>query len=128
MSRAAEQAQARQLLRAGRQLLLAGEWTYDRRHARQLLWEAQDGICACCDRLLLSRYRFPLSGDQDTLDHVWPQGFGGPDKLGNLVLLTRNCNNRKGGRWPTEQDVVMLAAVNRVLGWPTPRIPFLRAA
>lgn len=123
----AEIAQARGLYRAGRRLLWECEWTYDGHHARQLLWEAQGGICGCCDRLLLSRYRHPRSGDQDTIDHVWPRGFGGPDKLGNILLLTRNCNNRKGSRPPTARILATLERVNLALGWPAP-VFFLRAA
>lgn len=86
------------------------------------------GVCACCDHRLMPRLRYPRCGDHDTFDHVWPQGFGGQDALGNLVLLTRNCNGRKGGRWPNEHQVEILSFVNRALGWPTPRIPYLAAA
>jgi 5-methylcytosine-specific restriction endonuclease McrA len=31
-----------------------------------------------------------------TLDHVWPQAFGGTNDLSNLVLACAPCNNRKG--------------------------------
>lgn len=72
----------------------------------------------------MSRYRYERSGDRDTLDHVWPQAFRGPDKLGNLVLLTHKCNHRKGQRWPTKLEITRLKMVNARLGWPTPRLEF----
>lgn len=119
----------RSLLRAGRDLLAEGEWDYNPRAARHLLWEAQMGVCGCgCERVLMSRYRHPLSGDHDTIDHVWPIGFRGPDKLGNLMLLTRNCNGRKGSRPPTEVQLVLLDIVNAKLGWPAPYYNALRRA
>ena len=121
-------AAGRQLLRAGQFLNSRGRFNYDPLHARQLLLEAQQGRCACCDRLLMSRWRYPRSGDRDSIDHVWPQGYGGPDCLGNLLLLTTNCNGRKGGRWPDVYQVEVLSCVNRALGWSTPRIPYLQAA
>lgn len=122
-------AQARGLLRAGQRLLAEGEWSYEPHHARQLLWEAQNGFCGCgCGRLLMSRFRHPNSGDMDTMDHVWPRAFHGPDKLGNLLLLTRNCNRRKDSRPPTLQQQALLAIVNARLGWPPPYLALRWAA
>jgi 5-methylcytosine-specific restriction endonuclease McrA len=103
-------------------MFLASEYTYQKHAVRELLWQAQGGVCACCDRRLVSRYRYPRSGDHDTLEHVQPRAFGGEDKLGNLVLLTRKCNMRKGQRWPTALEVERLQSINDRLGWPTPEI------
>lgn len=115
-----EEREARHLLRQGQRLLSEAEYTWAKIQVRPLLWAAQDGVCLCCDRKLVSHYRFPLSGDRDTIDHVWSKGTGGPDKLGNLALMTHNCNNRKGSRLPTQQEMEALQAINERLGWPTP--------
>lgn len=112
--------EAQSLLRRGRRLLADAEYTWSKWQARNLLWEAQDGKCLCCGRVLMPHLRYPRSGDRDTLEHVWPKGVGGPDKLGNLALTTHNCNARKGSRLPTYGEIERLDEINRRLGWPTP--------
>lgn len=119
---------ARLLRSAGLWLLSQGEWNYDAKHARVLLWDAQDGRCGCCGRALVPHLRQPRSGDRDTIDHVWPLGVYGPDKLGNILLLTANCNHRKGSRPPPDHLLDTLERVNAALGWPTPRMLLWRAA
>jgi 5-methylcytosine-specific restriction endonuclease McrA len=101
------------------------EWTYDRPAARHLLWQAQDGVCACCPTLLVPASRYPTHGDRATLDHVWPQAFDGPDKLGNLVLLAHKCNHSKHQRWPRREEVAVLHRINARLGWTAPNLPFI---
>lgn len=111
----------RLLLRAGRRLRSLSEYTYAKADARVLLWQAQGDFCGCgCGRTLVSHLRFPRDGNRDTIDHVWPKAFGGPDKLGNLLLLTRVCNDEKGQRAPSPEQVAVLRAVNARLGWLTP--------
>jgi 5-methylcytosine-specific restriction endonuclease McrA len=105
----------------GREMRLRSEWVYDKTFVREVLWPAQQGRCACCARVLTPHRRDPRSGDRDTIDHVLPQGHGGSDRLGNIVLLTHNCNARKAGRWPTPRLIANLIEINRVLGWRTPR-------
>lgn len=112
--------EARALLRQGQRLLSEAEYTWAKAQVRTLLWEAQDGLCLCCERRLVSHHRRPRCGDRDTLDHVWPKGAGGPDKLGNLGLMTHNCNHRKGSRLPTRYEMEALQKINERLGWPTP--------
>lgn len=113
--------EAQALLRQGKRLLREAEYTWTKPAARVLLWAAQDGRCYCgCGRVLVPHLRDPRSGDRDTLDHVWPLGAMGPDKLGNLALATHNCNERKGSRLPTEQEQEALRIINEKLGWPTP--------
>lgn len=114
--------EARSLLRRGQRLRFDAEYSWAKWQARILLWEAQDGRCLCCDRLLLPHLRYPRSGDRDTLEHVWPKSAGGPDRLGNIVLATYNCNNRKGSRMPTPDEVQRLDEINRKLGWFTPML------
>jgi 5-methylcytosine-specific restriction endonuclease McrA len=96
------------------------------------MWEAQTDLyapgvrCGCgCGRQLVSRKHFPSSGDRDTLDHVWPKAFGGPDSLGNLMLLTRNCNDRKAQARPSTEQIKLLEQINTRLGWPTPHELFI---
>lgn len=89
------------------------------KRCRLLLWEAQDGKCICCGGPLLSRLRFPRSGDRDTIDHVWPRQAYGFDGPGNVALMRWKCNNRKGGRLPTPELLRKLDDVNSRLGWPT---------
>lgn len=112
--------EAHALLRQGQRLLSEAEYTWTKHQARVLLWAAQDGRCYCCDRVLVPHLRDPRSGDRDTLDHVWPLGAQGPDKLGNLALAAHNCNERKGSRLPTEHEQEELSRINERLGWPTP--------
>lgn len=110
------------LLRQQGHRLLWSEYTWAKPVVRDLLWAVQDGRCLCCERRLQPHLRYPRCGDRDTIDHVWPVGFGGPDRLGNVALMTNNCNNRKGSRLPTQLELDRLRDINRVLGWRMPAI------
>lgn len=54
---------------------------------RQAIYERDEYACVDCG-----------SGDDLTLDHIWPWSKGGPDTLNNLRTLCRSCNSRKGAR------------------------------
>ena len=86
---------------------------------RVLLWEAQDGKCLRCGGPMVSRNRFPRSGDRDTVDHVWPKGAYGWDGPGNVCLMHWKCNNRKGSRLPDDELMRKLHDINDRLDWPT---------
>ncbi|MEW5724882.1 MAG: HNH endonuclease, partial [Thermodesulfobacteriota bacterium] len=43
-----------------------------------------------------------LSGAELTVDHVLPRFRGGRDTFENTVTACKACNNKKGGRTPTE--------------------------
>lgn len=101
-------------------MLRTMEFTWEKHHVRELLWQAQDGCCLGCGRPMLPRYRFARSGDADTIDHVWPKGAGGPDKLGNLALMHHKCNVKKKNHLPPPDQIARLRALNYRLGWPTP--------
>lgn len=101
-------------------MLRSFEHEWHKHHVRELLWEAQDGLCLCCGTRLHSRYRYPTDGDRDTIDHVWPKTGGGVDRLGNLALMHFKCNHRKDCRLPTAAEVERLKLVNARLGWPLP--------
>ena len=40
------------------------------------------------------------------IDHIFPQGSGGPDAFYNIVLTTRSINEQKGNRLPCECDFI----------------------
>ncbi len=72
----------------------------------------QGGRCFYCDH--------PL-GAKATFDHVIPQAYGGVDAPGNVVLAHRRCNQIKGDRLPTAEEVDRLLVQRRSsrLGvWP----------
>lgn len=95
-------------------------------HARQLLMEAQEGLCFLCDEPMLSRWRYVDHRDSDTCDHVWPKGYGGHDQPGNLTLTHKKCNGSKGSRFPTRAELGRLKVLNDKLGWPD-RTPVIAA-
>lgn len=86
---------------------------------RELLWEAQGQGCIYCDTQMLPHRRHRGHRYRDTLEHVWPRALGGVDWPGNLALACDQCNNRKGERGPTSEQLDRLRQLNEVLGWPT---------
>ena len=78
-----------------------------RRRWRMVVLTAQSGLCASCGRMIF---------DDPTVDHCIPLAMGGPDRLGNYVVMHEGCNNRKGNRQPTGCQLVFLLAVNNKLG------------
>lgn len=57
------------------------------RKKRIKLWQ-KDPKCFYC--------REQLSFEESTLDHIVARSKGGSNKIENLVLSCRNCNNLKG--------------------------------
>ena len=84
----------------------------ERERLRGALHRAQGGRCGLCG----GRLRNMLSV---TLDHVLPKSRGGM-LGGNVVAAHANCNLRKGDRMPTGCELIMLLAVNAVMGTPAP--------
>lgn len=64
----------------------------------------QGDLCFLC--------RLPL-GDDVTLDHVIPLAHGGTEHYRNKVLAHGACNNAKGDRMPTADELERLAALWR---------------
>jgi 5-methylcytosine-specific restriction endonuclease McrA len=82
----------------------------------QLMEISQGGLCFLCGR--------PM-GAGATDDHLIPRAYGGADLPANVVLVHRRCNQLKGDRLPTVEEVERLVAQRRRsrLGvWP----PLLR--
>ncbi|HYD30856.1 MAG TPA: HNH endonuclease [Azospirillaceae bacterium] len=60
-------------------------------------------------------------GAKATFDHVIPQCYGGTDDPGNIVLAHRRCNQLKGDRLPTPDEIGRLVAQrkrSRLGVWP----------
>ncbi len=57
---------------------------------------AQGGLCFYCAK--------PVGG-QATDDHLIPKAYGGADVTGNVVIAHRRCNQIKGDRLPTAEEV-----------------------
>ena len=64
----------------------------------------QGGRCFYCDE--------PV-GTKATFDHVIPLAYGGADETANIVLAHRRCNQRKGDRLPTPEEVERFLAQRR---------------
>lgn len=68
-------------------------------------------------------------GAKATFDHLIPQAYGGADEPANVVLAHRRCNQKKGDRLPTPEEIERLIAERRRsrLGvWP-PLLALLKA-
>jgi len=52
-------------------------------------------------------------GAKATFDHLIPQAYGGTDDPGNIVLAHRRCNQMKGDRLPTPEELDRLIAQRR---------------
>lgn len=58
---------------------------------------ARDGTnCALCEELLDRRVRDPRATNYITFDHITPRAMGGTDRLDNLRLAHRRCNELRG--------------------------------
>lgn len=75
--------------------IVATDHTFARREARGgALWV---GKCIFCMRAIA----VGLDGELDpsvTLEHIQPRSHGGDDRVENLALACRSCNNEKGMR------------------------------
>ena len=53
------------------------------------------------------------AGAKATFDHLIPRAYGGADDPANIVLAHRRCNQRKGDRLPTTEEIERLVAQRR---------------
>lgn len=65
---------------------------------------AQGGRCFYCGE--------PV-GAKATFDHVIPLAYGGADEPANVVIAHRRCNQAKGDRLPTPDEVERLLRQRR---------------
>ncbi|PWC42081.1 HNH endonuclease [Azospirillum sp. TSO22-1] len=70
----------------------------------QLMDVLQGGCCFYCGE---------PAGAKATFDHVVPQAYGGVNEPGNVVLAHRRCNQLKGDRLPTPEEVERFLAQRR---------------
>lgn len=62
-----------------------------------LLFESQEGLCACCG--------VTLDDSNKHLDHVMPLALGGTNFIWNLQWLCQFCNNSKSATHPDEWEI-----------------------
>jgi HNH endonuclease. len=77
-----------------RKLANGGELPID---AESILFEAQDGLCYLCGKLLHGSF-----DDLISIEHKIPVSRGGSNDLSNVALAHLKCNQRKGTRTPEE--------------------------
>ncbi|HZH28572.1 MAG TPA: HNH endonuclease [Azospirillaceae bacterium] len=76
------------------------------------LLAAQGGRCFYCGDAL---------GRGATVDHLIPQAYGGIDDVANCVMAHRRCNQLKGDRLPTADEIDRLVEErkrSRLPVWP----------
>lgn len=64
---------------------------------REMIFRRCKGECFYCGTLILE--------DEFSVDHVMPLSRGGSNLLQNLVAACVRCNNRKGDRLPSNQEL-----------------------
>ena len=72
---------------------------------RDILYAAQDGVCAGCGRELHIRFM--------QLDHMQPRAEGGANTIDNRVMLCSPCNGAKGATL----TILGLVRANKRDGW-----------
>lgn len=81
-------------------------WIAEQR-IRGRIWELQDHLCYLCHD--------PVQFEVMTLDHVWPKSRGGK-RPQNILGAHTGCNNAKGDRVPTREEMAYLRRINERLG------------
>lgn len=67
------------------------------------LLKAQGGHCAGCGK--------DLTHANATIDEVNPRALGGRRVIGNIVALCSPCNQAKGCRTPTQEEIALARIV-----------------
>ena len=113
--------------RARRQLILAivaSDMTFETRsHRGETFWV---GRCIFCGRALtVSTSGEP--GPDVTVEHIVPRHHGGDDRVENLALACKPCNNEKGmrhdvrgGRDPRSLEIIARLQEKRRARWRDP--------
>lgn len=80
-------------------------YRFRRQVTNTFLFARDDYTCQYC-----GRHRNELRGRQFlTRDHIVPTSRGGENRWDNVVTSCSTCNNRKGGRRPSEAGMRLLA-------------------
>lgn len=67
-----------------------------RRKLRCRLYQEQEGRCFHCERPTTLDPEHVNRVDAATLDHIWPRGKGGGNRVWNFVMACRGCNFERG--------------------------------
>jgi hypothetical protein len=90
------------------------------------LWKVQKGCCFHCDKpMILSRADGMEKDLMATREHVYPRETTGQRAklLNNIVLAHSICNNRRGCKLPTHEQITKAKAIYMLMGL-TAFIPF----
>ena len=72
------------------------------------IWHRTNGKCHLCHEGV-DLYTYGLiglyGGESATVDHLWPQSFGGDDEPENLRIAHLSCNSRRGTKDPDDVRV-----------------------
>lgn len=84
---------------------------------RLKLYEAQGGRCYICGRMTKLDPKYENYDDFATVDHIVPVSKGGDNRLKNLALCCKLCNNLKGNfRYSKElKEVILMELKEREL-------------
>ena len=63
------------------------------------LFERDGSCCARCGK--------PLSGDNSTIDHIFPRSLGGRETFDNLQVLCMECNSERTNRFVKERELLL---------------------
>lgn len=87
------------------------------------LFYAQRGLCFHCNTPMREQCaRNGHTQDGWTREHVYPRSTSGRGLANNFVLAHPECNNRRGNRHPTEEEILRTRMLYAVIG-ETPFVP-----
>jgi 5-methylcytosine-specific restriction endonuclease McrA len=75
------------------------------------------GVCAYCGQ--------KIAQVEATVDHITPRWAGGKSTWENLVCACKRCNNRKGGRTPSEAGMTLLHNPHIPNMHPSPALAYM---
>lgn len=79
-----------------------------------ILRDYQNNHCYLCATLMAPQGEMFAHDDRmPSLDHVMPKSKGGPNRLGNVALAHKRCNNDKADRLPTACEVFFAQVMAR---------------
>jgi hypothetical protein len=88
------------------------------------LWEAQAGLCFHCHKpMTFLRKSGGAKGDHATREHVYPKSQTGRYLLNNIVLAHARCNNQRGCKEPSHEEITRAKAIYMIMGM-TPFVEF----
>ncbi len=83
------------------------------------LWSAQAGRCFHCNDPMIFTENGGIGipkGLTATREHIYPRGLNGKGMHRNVVLAHSNCNNKRGCRNPTPEEITKTKALYMTMG------------